>query len=294
MHAAAARSIAPAPRRRDLAPFWPALLLAAYGGARACEVFPGALPHLGIVALDVFSAAAFAFLDGARTYGRRGILAFAGICLLVGNVVENIGVATGFPFGRYVFLELMGPRVFRVPVLLGLAYVGMAYASWRVASLILGRSGRGGLLYRPALASVIMTLWDLAQDPVWGTVLHGWVWRDGGVWFGVPLSNYGGWLGTVFLIYLLFALYLGRRPDAAAREGAEGSRRAVLFYALCALGNVLEAIPRSGPPLVADATGKLWRVADITRAAALVSILGMGSFALMAWLRGRGERGAAA
>jgi uncharacterized membrane protein len=271
----------PAPRRSHRAVLWLGPILASYASARVLEVFPGSVPHLAIVALDVLSAAAFALVDGARTYSLRTILVFAGLCTVVGNVVENIGVATGFPFGRYQFLELMGPRVLGVPVLLGLAYLGMAYASWRVASLILG--GRRGLVYRPALASVIMTAWDLAQDPVWGTVLHGWIWRDGGAWFGVPLSNYCGWLGTVFLIYLLFALYLRRAGRAS--QGDQRRRWAVIFYGLCALGNVLETIPRPGPSLVADATGRIWRIADITRAAALVSILGMGSFALVAWLR---------
>ena len=286
MPAAATRPFSEAPKPRNPAAVWLVPVLAVYLSARILEVFPGAVPHLAIVALDVLSAAVFAALDGTRTYGLRTILVFAGLSMLVGNVIENIGVATGFPFGRYQFLELMGPRVLRVPVLLGLAYVGMAYVSWRVATLILGPRGTSSLLYRPALASVIMTAWDLAQDPVWGTVLHGWIWRDGGAWFGVPVSNYLGWLGTVFLIYLLFALYL-RRADVQERGGKRGW--GVFFYALCALGNVLESIPRSGPAQVADATGRLWRVADITRAAALVSILGMGSFALLAWLRGREE-----
>jgi putative membrane protein len=108
-------------------------ILACYAGARVLQVITGPTPRLSLVALDVLSAAAFALLDGARHYGRRGILVFAGICLAVGNGVENIGIATGFPFGHYRFLEVMGPRFLSVPILLGMAYIGMAtfLGRWR-------------------------------------------------------------------------------------------------------------------------------------------------------------------
>jgi len=265
-------------------------IFAGYTCARILEVSPTSIPHTAIVALDVVSALAFALVHGARHYGLRVILVFTAICSVIGNIVENIGVVTGFPFGRYYFVELMGPKLLHVPILLGLAYIGMAYVAWNVASLILAPSrtstARLHFLAIPALASVIMTAWDLAQDPVWATVLHGWIWRDGGAWFGVPLSNYCGWLATVFSIYTLFALYLRfRAPRVLASPGIPAARTAVLFYALCAACNLLQILPRPDSALVADPTGKLWRVADITHASALVSVLVMGSFVALALFR---------
>ena len=255
-------------------------ILGCYACARLLEIVPSPIPRMAIVALDVLSAMAFALADGARSVGARVVLVFTAICIVVGNVVENVGVATGFPFGHHYFVELMGPKVFHVPVLLGLAYIGMAWVSWNVASLILGRSRTLGrrLFAVAALASVIMTAWDLAQDPVWATALHGWVWRDGGPWFGVPVSNYLGWLGTVFCICALFALYLRRQGLSELK----GSPYAVVFYAVCALGNVLQTVSLDNSSLVADPTGKLWRVADITWASALVSIFVMGAFVAVA------------
>jgi uncharacterized membrane protein len=267
-----------------------AVTLAGYGSARILEISPGSVPRTAIVSLDVFSAMAFALFDGARAWGLRTILVFTGLCAVVGNIVENIGVVTGFPFGRYEFLELMGPKLLHVPVLLGLAYAGMAYVSWNVACLILARPGSTlswpRALVLPAVASMVMTAWDLAQDPVWSTVLHGWVWQHGGPWFGVPVSNYLGWLLTVFTIYLLFSFFLNRKSrDRLWQRQVPASGRAVLFYALCALGNVLQTIPRPDPALVADPTGRLWRVTAITGASALVSVFLMGTFAALAWLR---------
>ena len=267
----------------------PGLILALYACARILEVAHTAIPRTAIVALDVLSAMAFALFDGTRHYRLRGILVFAAICAVVGNITENLSVVTGFPFGHYYFVELMGPKLLHVPVLLGLAYIGMAYVSWTLARLIVGNrsapvAGAQGFTL-PLAASFIMVAWDLAQDPVWATILHGWVWIDGGPWFGVPVSNYLGWFGTVFTIYLLFALYLRRLPTQVLTADRGSWRPAILFYALCSAGNVLQVIPRAVPAIVPDPSGRAWRAADITTASALVSIFVMGAFAVLAWIR---------
>jgi putative membrane protein len=265
------------------------LILASYACARILEVTHTSIPRTAIVALDVLSAMTFALTDGVRHYRLRGILVFTVICTVVGNLVENLGVTTGFPFGRYYFVELMGPKLFHVPVLLGMAYIGMAYVSWMLARLIVGHpyapvSGiRVAAL--PLVASFVMVAWDLAEDPVWSTVLHGWVWLDGGPWFGVPISNYLGWYGTVFTIYLFFALYLRCRPALPIATSTASLRPALLLYLFCAAGNVLQMIPKAVPAIVQDPTGKQWRVMDITGASALVSIFVMGAFAVLAWVR---------
>jgi putative membrane protein len=269
------------------------LILASYACARILEVTPTPIPRTAIVAFDVLSAMAFALVDGTRHYRLRGILIFALICLLVGNVAENLSIATGFPFGHYYFVELMGPKLFHVPVLLGLAYIGMSYVSWMLARLIVGHpcAPLAGLriIALPAVASFVMVAWDLAQDPIWATVLHGWVWRDGGPWFGVPISNYLGWYGTVFAIYLLFALYLRHRQDAPVSLPSANMRPALLLYALCAAGNILQAFSTQSPSIVFDPTGKQWRYADIAGSSALISIFVMGAFATVAWVRLAGQ-----
>ena len=279
------RSLAPIPKHRATSPAIFAVL-AAYTCARILEVFSASIPHLWTVALDVLSAAAFAALDGSRHYRWRPMLVFTTICTVVGNVVENVGVATGFPFGHYSFLQLMGPKILYVPVLLGLAYIGMAYVSWMLACLILktpaSPTAKRSIIAVPLLASLIMTTWDLAQDPVWSTILHGWIWYDGGAWFGVPISNYLGWYANLFVIYLLFALYLRRRRPAATTSGTPALWPAPVFYALCAAGNVLQLASSSASQVVTDATGRSWSVSQIIGASALVSVACMGTYVYLA------------
>lgn len=263
-------------------------ILTLYAAGRILEVLPGCTPSTPIVALEIFSALAFALIHGAHHYRLRGILVFSAISVVIGNALENLSILTGFPFGHYEFLALMGPQIFRVPILLGLAYIGMAYVSWILARLILGapsnRPERSQLITLPILAAVLMTAWDFAQDPVWSTLLHAWRWRDGGLWFGVPLTNYAGWLLTVFLIYFAFAQYL-RHAQPTPPPPSPHWRAAVVLYAFCAVGNVLQLLRPQPHEIVADPSGTQWHASAILRASASVSILLMGSFAITAWLR---------
>jgi uncharacterized membrane protein len=200
-----------------------------------------------------------------------------------------VGVLTGFPFGRYYFTGLMGPKLFLVPVQLGLAYLGMAYLSWTLARVILGgmRKPLDGsqVLTLPLVAAFLMVAWDFSQDPVWSTILRLWIWQRGGAYFGVPVSNFLGWYLTVYVFYQLFALYLRGRSTGPAPLPSSYWRLAILFYAMSAAGNILLAFSHAGPSVVSDPTGAQWKVSDITGACALVSIFVMGAFALMAWVR---------
>jgi uncharacterized membrane protein len=265
------------------------LLIAIYAAARILQIFPGNVPMLAVVALHVLPPLLFALIHGVMFYRVRGILAFVVISVVVGGGVEYVGVRTGFPFGHYYFTDLMGPKLSAVPIFLGLAYVGMGYLSWMLAVVILGgvRNSISGsqVVTLPLVAAFIMVAWDLALDPVWSTVLHAWIWVDGGAYFGVPVTNFLGWYLTVFVIYQLFALFLKGRSMESISLASEYWRQAVLFYAASAAGNMLLALPQRGPETVSDASGAQWRVHDITAASALVSIFVMGAFALLAWTR---------
>ncbi|HXM68371.1 MAG TPA: carotenoid biosynthesis protein [Candidatus Acidoferrum sp.] len=265
-------------------------LVALYALARILQVWPGKVPMWGVVALHVFPPIVFALIHGTLIYRIRSILIFFAICFIVGNIFENLGVRAGFPFGRYYFTDVMGPKLSVVPIMLGLAYLGMAYLSWTLARLILGNLQsleRFRIVTLPVVASFVMVAWDLSMDPVWSTILHAWVWVRGGAYFGVPVSNFIGWFLTVYVIFQLFSFYLLRRSAAVNRLPARYWRMAVIFYGVSAAGNILIAIPQDRVATVYDATGVQWKVSDITLACALVSVLIMGTFAVVAWVRMR-------
>ena len=51
-----------------------------------------------------------------------------------------------------------------------------------------------------------------------------WIWEEGGTYFGVPFSNYIGWLLCVFTFFQLFALYVAWHPDRLARNSVDGGQ----------------------------------------------------------------------
>jgi uncharacterized membrane protein len=277
-----------APAERNLTYLALYTLIAIYGVSRVLQGFPQSAPMLAIVTLHVVPPLLFALLHGRMIWGWRGILVFFAISSVVSGTVEKIGITTGFPFGHYYFTDAMGPKISGVPVFLGLAYLGMGYLSWLIASLILGWEQRDLSGWRvvalPAFAALVMTSWDFCLDPVWSTIVRAWIWTDGGSYFGVPISNFAGWYGNVFIIYLLFALYLRRGATKTNAAPTRFWKVALLFYGVSVAGNFFNLIPRTPDPVI-DASGRLWALRSITGATALATVFTMGAFLLLAGIR---------
>jgi uncharacterized membrane protein len=281
-------------------------MLLVYVVARICQLYADRLPTLLIVELHVIPPALFALAHGSVLYRAKGMSIFVIFCLGFGAFAECVSLRKGFPFGHYYFTDVMGPKIFQLPVLLALAYLGIGYVAWILALLIMGCADKGcadkgcadkgcadkpihgmRVVVLPLLASVIMVAWDLSMDPTWSMLDGAWVWRDGGAYFGVPVSNFFGWFFTAYCYYQAFALYCRANPVPAAQSRGRFWVPAILLYAVCALGNLLILKQPMVPPAVMDATGKRWLTADILHSCVLVSLLVMAPFALLAWLKTR-------
>ena len=87
-----------------------------------------------LTVLHLVLLVSFALLHATLRYGAKGAAAFAVICLVVSNVFENVGVATGFPFGSYFYTDALGPKLLYVPLLIGPAYLGVGYLAWAMGT----------------------------------------------------------------------------------------------------------------------------------------------------------------
>lgn len=273
-------------------------MIAVYALGRISQQYPGPIPVLLIVALQVVPPAIFAVVHASMVYRLRGMLVFMLLCASVGSIGESLSLRTGFPFGHYFFTGLMGPKVFDLPVLLVMAYLGIGYCSWVLALLILGYGAKplsgARALTQPLLASAIMVAWDLSMDPIWASLDRAWVWRDGGSYFGVPVSNFLGWFFTAYLFHQAFAIYLRTGPMRPSGISVKLLRVPIVVYAICALGNLLVFRKGLFPPTATDAAGRVWVTSDILVASVLVSLLVMTPFAVMAWWRSRDAEPSAA
>jgi putative membrane protein len=242
----------------------------------------------------IFIACAFA--HAGVSYGWRRALVLFAICIAITFAIENIGAATGFPFGHYHFeVGARLPHVGRIPIIVGPLWFGAGYFSWMVAATLLDGADRRldrpfNVVALPVVAAFVLTQWDLVMDPPAATIAKAWIWRDGGADFGVPLSNYLGWLLTAFLFFLTFAVYL-RGNRAAAGEGPRAVRQdrklrliAILFYVSAGLTHFVPwLMGQSGE--VADAAGHVWLVHDLRETTVAVMLFTMVFTALLAALR---------
>ena len=208
------------------------------------------------------------FAHAAERRGLRTAVVLFGVGGAVTLGAEALGAGTGFPFGAYTYADTLGPKALGlVPWLIPIAWCAMLYPSWQLAGLIAPRA-----VPRVVIAALAMTAWDLSLDPRMVADGH-WAWRDGGPYFGVPLSNFVGWAATAAIVFSLWALLERRRPPQA--EPGADLALPITAYALVWLGeSAANAIFWAGPLV------------------GLCVFAGMGLFvSLAAWrLRARGRQ----
>jgi putative membrane protein len=179
-----------------------------------------------------------ALVHAALSYGVGMAPIFFAVCVVVTFAVENVGAATGFPFGHYHFVvggDL--PHIGRIPIIVGPLWFGGGYFSFVVASTLLDGAHQqpdrsASTVAVPLIAAFVLTQWDLVIDAPNATIAGAWIWHDGGAVYGVPLSNYLGWLATSWLFFQIFALILRertRRSGSASRSSPKLQLVAILL-----------------------------------------------------------------
>ncbi len=131
---------------------------------------------------------------------------------VVGATAELVGTTTGFPFGHYSYGDMFGAKILgHVPY-----FIPPSWYALSIVSLDLARRMRLSLAGRVAMTAVFMVLWDVALDPAMNRAFPFWNYRADGVYFGMPLVNWGGWLLTSAVIaagYETFLRGLQPQPD---------------------------------------------------------------------------------
>ena len=164
---------------------------------------------LTIAIVVVFAAACVGHASASRgvVFG----VAMLATTAIPGFAVEVLGVHTGVPFGTYAYATTLGPRVFAVPIVIGLAWTMLAWPAAIAARRLVTSFVPRVLVGAWALATA-----DLFLDPQ--LVAAGqWTWHSPephlpGV-ASVPLSNYGGWLLAALVLSLALQALLTTAPD---------------------------------------------------------------------------------
>ncbi len=140
--------------------------------------------------------ALFRYLDVRRAVSAVLVLS------VFGYVIEGLGVATGFPYGTFFYGDSLGPKLFGLaPYILPVSYVPLVIGA-------VAATGSRSVAPWILKSALLLTLMDGVLDP--GAASLGfWVWPEGGPYYGVPVSNYLGWVLSGALASLLL-LGVGR------------------------------------------------------------------------------------
>jgi putative membrane protein len=203
----------------------------------------------------VFSFLTLYILAGWQHMGWKRTLAYIPIGYFLAWLSEFSSIHWGFPYGDYYYIQSTADRelwVFGVPFMDSLSYVFLSYCSYSMAIFL--TSPVNSLSENPftretfrnrvsgrtlLLGAFLFMLLDIVIDPV---ALQGERWflgriygyRHEGFYFGIPMSNFGGWLfvGVVLTLSLQVLERIARLDSGSDAAGNRFSRLSLLGPAL--------------------------------------------------------------
>ena len=128
---------------------------------------------------------------------------------------ELLGTSTGLPFGPYSYTNQLGYKVLGlVPFNIPTSWFFMLYCSLAICGRLLPvKDDSTSKWYWSLMAGFVLTAWDVSMDPAMVASVH-WVWHlpslegmplwqnilIGGHFYGMPLTNWLGWLLTGIVV----------------------------------------------------------------------------------------------
>ncbi len=139
---------------------------------------------------------------------------FIAIAFITGMVTEMIGVNTGLLFGNYEYGSVLGPKINKVPWLIGINWFIVVYCSGVVMEYSRvwiqkkfyseGETLSKGIVFLSLVmdAAFLTTFFDWVMEPV-AVQLGFWSWLGDGT---IPFKNYFCWFIISALLLVVFKL----------------------------------------------------------------------------------------
>ena len=123
----------------------------------------------------------------------RRALALLAVLTAYTYAIELVGVRTDWPYGAFEYGIQLGPMLFgEIPLALPLFFIPLVLNASLLTLLALGGRTRSPLVRVPAAIAAVIAV-DLVLDPA-AVAIGFWAYVPPGGYYGVPASNYGGWL----------------------------------------------------------------------------------------------------
>jgi putative membrane protein len=176
-----------------------ALFIAAY--------FPAKLtinPEMGVVSgVFIIILAMPCYIALVRWIGLKKSLIILIVLSIYAISIETFAIVTGFPYSSFHYTEMIGYKIFGytpytvpfayVPLFLGCFYLSMMRTNDTKKMVI--------------ITTLLVLATDFVLDPA-AVALKFWVYTSNGIFYGVPLMNFLGWILSGFLASLITLYFL--------------------------------------------------------------------------------------
>jgi putative membrane protein len=133
---------------------------------------------------------------------KKGIL-FLIIISIYALSIETFAIITGFPYSQFSYTNLIGFKLFGyTPYTVPFAYVPIFIGCIYLASLKVKSYWKILLI-----TAFLVLIADIVLDPA-AVALNFWTYKTQGIFYGVPLMNFLGWILTGFLAALIAMVML--------------------------------------------------------------------------------------
>lgn len=158
------------------------------------------LPLISSLAIVAFAIPSYYFL--IKNEKKKAIYTIIAISTFA-IIIETIGIATGFPYSEFFYGEELGFKLFGLtpwtvffaftPLVLGSVFYAKKFLNKKIFSVV----------NFFILSTLILVATDLILDPV-AAKLGFWFWVEEGIYYGIPLQNYFGWILSGFIATLIY------------------------------------------------------------------------------------------
>lgn len=164
---------------------------------------------------------------GSHPHWKRSHIFFCILCFLCGFLSEVMGVQTGIIFGEYAYGEVLGFKIWDTPLMIGINWLMLVYASSVTANQLLG--DKVSAIAKALVAAVGMVILDILIEPV--AIVYGfWEWEAE----HIPLQNYLAWFVIAFVLCWLFQKMIG---NAKNKVGVALFILQFVFFAILGMNN---------------------------------------------------------
>ena len=134
-----------------------------------------------------------------------------GLLTVYTYAIEIVGVRTGWPYGEFEYAIQLGPMLLgEVPLALPLFFVPLVLNAYLLTLLSLGELAERAWIRLPVAIAAVVGI-DLVLDPA-AVAIGFWAFEPAGIYYGVPVSNYLGWLLSGTVAVVLVDLAFDRAP----------------------------------------------------------------------------------